>query len=189
MGILGAIRTEDLLVARNEIMSSSDILFRFGRFLCVNAYFRASIHLILFFVSNHGKQLRNIVNKTEKSTIKISRFEIVDGVKYIYCIKHAYKFLLREQVGLRLSFDACVNVFLVSYLSKHFLLFAVMWRLPYWQSKRTECLRVYASSCDVQSAGTKGAYTTLHRGAHRGTIKSCTTSLEIMHLLQIYRFL
>ena len=29
-----------------------------GRFLCVNAYFGASIHLILFFVSNHGKQNR-----------------------------------------------------------------------------------------------------------------------------------
>ena len=38
------------------ILNNSDILFRFGRFLCVNAYFVASIHLILFFVSNHGKQ-------------------------------------------------------------------------------------------------------------------------------------
>ena len=65
------------------------------RFLCVNAYFGASIHLILFFVSN----------KTEKSvefslrTIKVCRFDIIDGVKYVYCIKHAYKFLLRKQVG------------------------------------------------------------------------------------------
>ena len=32
-------------------------------------------------------------------TIKVCRFEIIDGVKYVYCIKHAYKFLLREQVG------------------------------------------------------------------------------------------
>ena len=32
-------------------------------------------------------------------TNKICRFEIKDGVKYVYCIKHAYKFLLREQVG------------------------------------------------------------------------------------------
>ena len=31
--------------------------------------------------------------------IKICRFEIKDGVKYVYCIKHAYKFLLREQLG------------------------------------------------------------------------------------------
>ena len=38
------------------ILNDSDILFRFGRFLCVNAYFGASIPLILFFVSNHGKQ-------------------------------------------------------------------------------------------------------------------------------------
>ena len=31
-------------------------------------------------------------------TIKICRFEIIDGVKYFYCIKHAYKFVPREQV-------------------------------------------------------------------------------------------
>ena len=43
--------------------------------------------------------------KTEKSeefslrTIKMCRFEIIDGVKYFYCIKHAYKFLLREKEG------------------------------------------------------------------------------------------
>ena len=50
-----------------------------------------------------------MVNKTEKQkafplrTIKICRFEIIDGVKYVkyvYCIKQAYKFLLREQLGL-----------------------------------------------------------------------------------------
>ena len=46
-------------------------------------------------------------------TIKICRFEIIDGVKYVYCIKQAYKFLLREKWGLRPFFDACVNVFLV----------------------------------------------------------------------------
>ena len=51
-----------------------------------------------------------MVNKTEKkcgiykrhflyAQIKVCRFEIIDGVKYVYCIKHAYKFLLREQVG------------------------------------------------------------------------------------------
>ena len=34
------------------ILNNSD----WGRFLCVNEYFEASIHLILFFVSNHGKQ-------------------------------------------------------------------------------------------------------------------------------------
>ena len=41
-----------------------------------------------------GKQ-----NRISLRTIKICRFEIIDGVKYVYCIKHAYKFLLREQVG------------------------------------------------------------------------------------------
>ena len=46
----------------------------------------------------HGKQNRK---KCEFSlrTIKVCRFEIIDGVKYVYCIKHAYKFLLKEQVG------------------------------------------------------------------------------------------
>ena len=53
-----------------------------------------------------------MVNKTEKKcgiykghfflcTLKVGRFEIIDGVNYVYCIKHAYmyKFLPREQVG------------------------------------------------------------------------------------------
>ena len=73
-----------------------------GRFLCVNTYFGASRHLIFCFKSN-------MVNNTEKVwnlqkafsllTIKVWRFETIDGVKYVYCIKHAFKFLLREQVG------------------------------------------------------------------------------------------
>ena len=49
-------------------------------------------------VSNRGKQNRKKCG-IYKSHIKIYRFEIIDGVKYVYCIKHAYKFLLREQVG------------------------------------------------------------------------------------------
>ena len=40
-----------------DILNNSDILSDSGRFLCVNAYFEASIHII-FFVSNHGKQNR-----------------------------------------------------------------------------------------------------------------------------------
>ena len=51
-----------------------------------------------------------MVNKTEKKvwnlpkafslrTIKVCRFEIIDSVMYIYCIKHAYRFLSRAQVG------------------------------------------------------------------------------------------
>ena len=106
--------TAECLVARDSIiawclyifmyiLNNSDILFRFVRFLCVHAYFGASIHLILFFVSNHGKQDRwqtKPIKTVELSlrTIKICRFEIIDGVKYVYCIKHAYKFVLREQV-------------------------------------------------------------------------------------------
>ena len=46
------------------IMNNSDI-YTFQ--IRVNAYIGASIHLILIFVSNHGKQLRNMVNKTEES--------------------------------------------------------------------------------------------------------------------------
>ena len=59
-------------------------------------------YILLYFL------FQIMVNKIEKSveftkafslrTIKICRFEI-DGVKFVYCIKHAYKFLLREQVG------------------------------------------------------------------------------------------
>ena len=81
------------------ILNNSDS----GRFLCVNAYFGPSIHLILFFVSNHGKQNRKKVWNLQKAfslrTMKNFRFEMIDGVKYVYCIKHAYKFLLREQLG------------------------------------------------------------------------------------------
>ena len=65
---------------------------------------------INIFVSNHGKQ-ETWETKPGKSVeftkgifsthnkIKVCRFEIIDVVKYVYCIKHAYKFLLREQVG------------------------------------------------------------------------------------------
>ena len=52
----------------------------------------------------HGKQNRKKcgiykLNAFSLRTIKVSRFEIKNGVKYVYCIKHAYKFPLREQVG------------------------------------------------------------------------------------------
>ena len=62
----------------------------------------------------------NLQKELTLRTFKICRFEIIDGVKYVYCIKHAYKFLLREQVGLRPFFDACVNVFLVYSWNKYF---------------------------------------------------------------------
>ena len=48
----------------------------------------------------HGKQNRKNLQKAfSLRTIKVCRFEIIDGVKCVYCIKHAFKFLLREQVG------------------------------------------------------------------------------------------
>ena len=51
----------------------------------------------------HGKQNRKKCGIYKRHfslrTIKLCRFEIIDGVKYVYCIKHAYKFLLREQLG------------------------------------------------------------------------------------------
>ena len=51
----------------------------------------------------HGKQNRKKVWNSQKAfslrTIKICRFEVIDGVKYVYGIKHVYNFLLSEQVG------------------------------------------------------------------------------------------
>ena len=87
--------TVECLVARDSIVANRDFSCTFciiqiyfsdsDRFLCVNAYFGASIHLILFFVSKPKKKCG-----IYKCTNKICRFEIIDGVKYVYCIKHAY---------------------------------------------------------------------------------------------------
>ena len=41
--------------------------------------------------------------------IKTCRFEIIDGVKYVSGIKHAYKFVLREQVGFAAVLCLYVN--------------------------------------------------------------------------------
>ena len=49
-----------------------------------------------------GKQNRkkwNLQKAFSLRTIKVCRFEIIDGVKYVNCIKQAYTFLPREQVG------------------------------------------------------------------------------------------
>ena len=62
-----------------------------------------------------GKQNRknwNLQKAFSLSTIKVCRFEIIDDVKYVYCIIYAYKFLLMEQVGFA----------------------AVPWRLRQWVS-------------------------------------------------------
>ena len=64
-------------------------------------------YIFLLFVSNHGKQGHGKQNRKKSVEFtkgvfsthnKVCRFEIIDGVKYVYCIKHAHKFLLREQV-------------------------------------------------------------------------------------------
>ena len=70
-----------------------------------------SIHLIFIFClfqiminKKHGKQNGKKCGILKKvfslRTINVCRFEIIDGVKYVYCIIHAaYKFLLREEEG------------------------------------------------------------------------------------------
>ena len=51
----------------------------------------------------HGKQNRKQSVDLQKSfslrKIKVCGIEKIDGFKYVYCKKHAKKFLLREQVG------------------------------------------------------------------------------------------
>ena len=90
------------------IFKNSDILFRFGQISvckCIPRGINTS-----YFISCFKIWLtRNMENKTEKvwnlhkafslRIIQVCRFEIMDGVKYVFCIKHAHKYLLREQVG------------------------------------------------------------------------------------------
>ena len=60
--------TAECLVAQDSIKESRLFMYNLnnsdisdsGGFLCVNAYFGASIYLILFFVPNHVKQNRII---------------------------------------------------------------------------------------------------------------------------------
>ena len=59
---------------------------------------KLNYRVILFFVSNYGKQVWNLQKVISLRTIKDCRFEIRDGVKCVYCIKQAYKFLLKEEV-------------------------------------------------------------------------------------------
>ena len=51
----------------------------------------------------HGIQnppkMWNLQKAFSLRTMKVCQSEIIDGVKYVSCIKHAYKFLLREQAG------------------------------------------------------------------------------------------
>ena len=48
---------------------------------------------------NKTKKVQNLQKAFSLRTIKNCRFEIIEGVKYVNCIKHAYIFFLREQVG------------------------------------------------------------------------------------------
>ena len=59
------------------------------------------IHFLFQLIhgNNTEKKVWNLQKALSLYTNKICRFEIIHVVKYIYCIKHAYKFLLREQVG------------------------------------------------------------------------------------------
>ena len=56
--------------------------FRYTFQILVDAYFGASIHLILFFVSNHGKQ-ENMVNKTEKKCGIYKRHFLYAQLKFV----------------------------------------------------------------------------------------------------------
>ena len=60
---------------------------------------------------NITEKVWNLQKAFSLRTIEICRFEIIDGVIHFYCIKHAYKFRLREQVGF--AAGAYVNVSLV----------------------------------------------------------------------------
>ena len=64
------------------------------------------------------KKVWNLRKAFSLRTIKICRFEIIDGVKYVYCIKHAYKISSEGTIrvcGRSLTL-ASVNAFLVSVL-------------------------------------------------------------------------
>ena len=56
----------------------------------------------------------NLQNAFSLRTIKVCQFKIRDGVKYIYCIKHAHNFLLKGQVGfaaVHWPLSQCVSCF------------------------------------------------------------------------------
>ena len=81
------------------ILNNSDILFKF-RYIsvckCILQYINTS-----YFISWLIKLKKSLefTKGISLLTIKICQFEIIDGVKYVYCTKHAYKFLPREQLG------------------------------------------------------------------------------------------
>ena len=83
---------------------------------------------MLAFYYRRDKQNREKVWNLQKAfslrTIKVCRFEIIDSVKYIYCTKHSYKFLLSEQVGFAAILwllRQCVSCVHVIYIFVFFL--------------------------------------------------------------------
>ena len=62
-------------------------------------YFLFQILINKKHVKQNRKKVWNLQKALSLRTIKVCRLEIIDEIKYVYCIKHAYKFLLREQVG------------------------------------------------------------------------------------------
>lgn len=71
---------------------------------------------------------------------------------------------------------------IIKFLNSSFSPSAVVWWFPHWQSECTKCMWVHAGCCYIQSTGTKGAYTPLHRGAHRGTITVLAKcSITLLH--------
>ena len=67
---------------------------------CILRSINTSYFIFLFQIMvNKTEKVWNLQKAFSLRKIKMCRFEIINGVKYVYCIKHAYKFLLREQVG------------------------------------------------------------------------------------------
>ena len=79
------------------ILKNSDLLFRFEEIYVCKCIYILFYFLFHIMVNNkHGKQNRKKCGIYK--SITVCRFEIIDGVKYVYCIKHVYRFLLRKRL-------------------------------------------------------------------------------------------
>mgnify|MGYP003690800277 CR=1 FL=1 len=128
-------------------MNNSDIFFRFGyRFLCVNAYVGASIHLILFFVSNRGKQETWLLNKQviEVADRMLSGPQWMSWRKMLGSIHWKWSY---QQINL---FSDNVNYFLIS--KKEFLSendFSIL-EIPYLDTRKYKNLNYRI--CDIKKS-------------------------------------
>ena len=83
----------------------------------------SSIHLILFFDSNHGKQNRKKVWNLQKAfslcTIKICWFEIINGVKI--CLLHKTRLQISSEGTIRVCSRSLmlVSMCFLSYLRQN----------------------------------------------------------------------